>query len=52
MIGEDHLHITEKGAVREQSPVVHHTLIFQSQEKHCQYKPKIFFILKDRTQTI
>ena len=28
MIGEDHLHIIEKGAVLEQSLVVHGTLMF------------------------
>ena len=51
MIGEDHLRILEKGALQEQSLVVHRTLMSQSQNKHYQYKPKTFF-LKDRIQTI
>ena len=51
MTGEDHLHITKKGAVQEKSLMVHRTLMFQSQAKHYQYKPKIF-CLRDRTQTI
>ena len=40
MIGQDHLHIIEKGAVQEQSLLVHCTLMFQSQKKH-QYIPKL-----------
>ena len=50
MTGEDHFHITE-GAAQEESLVIHHTLMFQSQKKHYQYKPNIF-CLRDRTQTI
>ena len=51
MIGEDHLHIIEKGAVQEQSLVVHRTLMFQPQKKHYQYKPKTF-CLKDSNHLI
>ena len=48
MIGEDHLHTIQKRAVQEYSPVAHRTLIFQSQKKHYQYKPKTVS-LKDMT---
>ena len=51
MIGEDHLHTIQKRAVQEYSPMAHRTLIFQSQKKHYQYKPKTVS-LKDMTQTI
>ena len=51
MIGEDHLHTTEKGAIQEKSLVAHRTLMFQPQKKHYQYNSKPF-CLKDRTQTI
>ena len=40
-IGEDHLHLIEKGAAQEYSVVVHRTLMFLSQKEHYQYKPKI-----------
>ena len=33
MIGEDHLRVIEKGAVQEQSLLVHCTLMLQSQKK-------------------
>ena len=48
MIGEDHLHIIEKGVVQEDSLVIHHTLMFQPQKKNYQYKPKTL-CLKDRS---
>ena len=38
MIGEDHLHIIEKGAVQEQSLGVQHTFKFQPQKKTVQTK--------------
>ena len=50
IIGEDYLHIIEKGAVQEYSLMVHRTLMFQPHKKH-QYNPKTF-CLKEMTQII
>ena len=51
MIGEDNIHIIEKGVVQELTLVIYLTLMFQTQKKHYQYKAKVF-CLRDRTQTI
>ena len=51
MIGEDHLHLIEKGQIQEWNHVANHTLMLQPQKKHYQCKNKTFYLINS-TQII
>ena len=52
MIGEDHLHVTEKGAVQEQSLVENRILMFQHQKKTSLQTKNFLFERQDSNHLI